>query len=147
MTPLSGPGPYGPGRRSEPREVPGGRREVPFGPDVSWPNGFRQLDPDARRLLEAGYGTSGYGQGQPDRVDPGYGGRGPGYRQPDPSSPMDDYGDPGYSDPAYDGPRNAADPAAAGGRATTGPRGPGRPAALRGLRLRRGARVSRPGLP
>ena len=42
---MSRPDPYGPGRRSEPREVPGGRREVPFGPDVSWPNGFRQLDP------------------------------------------------------------------------------------------------------
>ena len=94
---MSGPGPYGPGRRSEPREVPGGRREVPFGPDVSWPNGFRQLDPESRRLLESGYGRS---------VDPGYGtgGRGPGYR--DPAS--DDYGDPGYSDPAYDGPRSGS---------------------------------------
>ena len=54
---MSGPGPYGPGRRSEPHEVPGGRRETPFGPDISWPNGFRQLDPEARRLLESGYGT------------------------------------------------------------------------------------------
>ena len=94
---MSGPGPYGPGRRSEPREVPGGRREVPFGPDVSWPNGFRQLDQESRRLLESGYGRS---------ADPGYGtgGRGPGYR--DPAS--DDYGDPGYSDPAYDGPRSGS---------------------------------------
>ena len=94
---MSRPDPYGPGRRSEPREVPGGRREVPFGPDVSWPNGFRQLDPESRRLLESGYGRS---------VDPGYGtgGRGPGYR--DPAS--DDYGDPGYSDPAYDGPRSGS---------------------------------------
>ena len=94
---MSGPGPYGPGRRSEPREVPGGRREAPFGPDVSWPNGFRQLDQESRRLLESGYGRS---------ADPGYGtgGRGPGYR--DPAS--DDYGDPGYSDPAYDGPRSGS---------------------------------------
>ncbi|HJX99391.1 MAG TPA: hypothetical protein VJ351_01130 [Streptosporangiaceae bacterium] len=94
---MSGPGPYGPGRRSEPREVPGGRREVPFGPDVSWPNGFQQMDPESRRLLESGYGRS---------VDPGYGtgGRGPGYRDP----AADDYGDPGYSDPSYDGPRGGS---------------------------------------
>src|SRR5580700_4042749 len=110
---MSGPGPNGPGRRSEPREVPGGRREVPFGPDVSWPNGFRQLDPESRRLLESGYGRS---------VDPGYGagGRGPGYRDP----AADDYGDPGYSDPSYDGPRSGS-----GGRSwpdgTRGSRAPG----------------------
>jgi hypothetical protein len=110
---MSGPGPNGPGRRSEPREVPGGRREVPFGPDVSWPNGFRQLDPESRRLLESGYGRS---------VDPGYGagGRGAGYRDP----AADDYGDPGYSDPSYDGPRSGA-----GGRSwldgTRGSRAPG----------------------
>ena len=79
---MSGPGPYGPGRRSEPHEVPDGRRDVPFGPDVSWPNGFRQLDSEARRLLESGYGTQGYGRGQYDHVDPGYGtGRASGYRQ------------------------------------------------------------------
>jgi len=98
---LSGPGPYGPGRRSEPHEIPGGRREVPFGPDVSWPNGFRQLDPESRRLLESGYGRGPY-----DHVDPGHGtgGRGSGYRAP----AMDDYGDPGYSDPGYDGPRSGS---------------------------------------
>jgi len=127
---MSGSGPYGPGRRSEPHETSGGRREVPFGPDISWPNGFRQLDPDARHLLEAGYGTSGYGRGQYERDDPGYGGRGPGYRQPDPSSPMDDYGDPGYSDPAYDGPRNGSG-SGSGGRGWQGdnraPRSPGGP--------------------
>ena len=49
---MSGPGPYGPGRRSEPREVPDGRREVPFGPDVSWPNGFRQLDTETQRCQD-----------------------------------------------------------------------------------------------
>ena len=105
---MSGPGPYGPGRRSEPREVPGGGREVPFGPDLSWPNGFRQLDPDARRLLESGYSTSAYGRGRYDHVDPG---RGSGDRPP----VMDDYGDPGYSDPAYDGPRSSS-----GGRGSAG---------------------------
>jgi hypothetical protein len=106
---MSGPGPYGPGRRSEPHEVPGGRREVPFGPDISWPNGFRQLDPEARRLLESGYSTPGYGRGQYDHIDPGYGvGRGSGYRPADPPGSLDDYGDPGYSDPSYDGPRSGS---------------------------------------
>src|ERR1700719_3937736 len=65
---MSGPGPYGPGRRSEPREVPGGRREPQFGPDISWPNGFRSLDTDSRRLLESGYGRGAY-----DHTDPSYG--------------------------------------------------------------------------
>jgi hypothetical protein len=108
---MSGSGPYGPGRRSEPHEVPGGRREVPYGPDISWPNGFRQIDPEARRLLESGYSTPGYARGQYDPVDPGHGGaghgsagRGSGYRSP----AADDYGDPGYSDPAYDGPRSGS---------------------------------------
>jgi hypothetical protein len=83
---------------------------VPFGPDISWPNGFRRLDTDSRRALEAGYGTGGYRTGPYDHVDPRYGagaaGQAPGrgYQQP----AMDDfgYGDPGYSDPSYDGPRN-----------------------------------------
>jgi len=93
-----------------------------FGPDISWPNGFRQLDSEARRLLESGYGAAGYGRGQYDRVDPGYGaGRGSGYRAADPAGSMDDYGDPGYSDPSYDGPRSGS-----GGR--------GWPADNRGLR-------------
>jgi hypothetical protein len=109
---LSGPGPYGPGRRSEPHEIPGGRREVPFGPDVSWPNGFRELDSESRRLLESGYGRGAYDQVDPgrrgayDHVDPGRGagGRGSGHRAP----AIDDYGDPGYSDPSYDGPRGGS---------------------------------------
>jgi hypothetical protein len=86
---------------------------VPFGPNISWPNGFRRLDAESRRLLEAGYGPGGYRPGQYDHGDPRYGagaagqagyGSRPGYQQP----AMDDYGygDPGYSDPSYDGPRN-----------------------------------------
>ncbi len=86
---------------------------MPFGPNISWPNGFRRLDTESRRLLEAGYGTGGYRPGQYDQADPRYGagspgyagyGSRPGYQQP----AMDDYGygDPGYSDPSYDGPRN-----------------------------------------
>ena len=115
---------------------------MPFGPEISWPNGFRQLDPESRRLLEAGYGsggngtagsgTGGYGpgsygaegydRGQYDPLDPGYRngrhsaaghGGGSGYRQP----AVDDYGygDPGYSDPAYDGPRSGYGGAASPG--------------------------------
>jgi hypothetical protein len=125
---TSGPGPYGPGRRGDPHDDPRGRHEAPFGPEISWPNGFRQLDPQSQRLLDAGYGPAGYGQegyGSPgygkegygypgsgrgtyDGGDPRYGGArgygdGYGYQQP----AMDDYGygDPGYSDPSYDGPR------------------------------------------
>ena len=95
---------------------------MPFGPEISWPNGFRRLDTESRRLLESGYRPAGYGSGSYDPAgygsagygrraqDPGYGGaaagygNGSGYRQP----AMDDYGygDPGYSDPAYDGPRD-----------------------------------------
>jgi len=58
---------------------------VPFGPEISWPYGFRQLDPESREVLESAYGT------------------GPVYQQP----AMDDfgYGDPGYSDPSYEGPK------------------------------------------
>ena len=58
---------------------------MPFGPEISWPHGFRQLDPQSREVLESAYGT------------------GPAYQQP----VMDDfgYGDPGYSDPSYEGPR------------------------------------------
>jgi hypothetical protein len=98
---------------------------MPFGPEISWPNGFRQIDSDSRRLLESGYGpashgadnygSGGYGSGgyavpgseRPgsergayDRVDPGYGGtpgygHGPGYRQP--ARDHSGSGDPGYS--------------------------------------------------
>jgi hypothetical protein len=82
---TTGPVPHGPGPRSDPREGPGGRREVPFGPDISWPQGFRQLDPQSRDVLESAYGTGSV------------------YQQP----AIDDYGygDPGYADPSYEGPR------------------------------------------
>jgi len=83
---LGSQGRYGSGARSEPQDVLGsGRREAPFGPEISWPYGFRQLDPESRDVLESAYGTS------------------PAYQQP----AMDDfgYGDPGYSDPSYEGPK------------------------------------------
>ena len=83
---LGNQGRHASGARGEPRDGTGpGRRDVPFGPDISWPYGFRQLDPESREVLESAYGT------------------GPGYQQP----VMDDfgYGDPGYSDPSYEGPK------------------------------------------
>src|SRR5580704_13868298 len=129
---TSGPGPYGAGRRGDPHEGTGGRREMPFGPAISWPNGFRQIDSDSRRLLESGYdpashgadnygsggyGSGGYGSGgyavpgseRPgsergayDRVDPGYGGT-PGYGHgPGYRQPAMD--DYGYGDPGYSDP-------------------------------------------
>ena len=63
---------------------------MPFGPEISWPYGFRQIDDESREVLESAYGT------------------GPGYQQP----AIDDYGygDPGYSDPSYDGPRTPYGP-------------------------------------
>jgi hypothetical protein len=94
--PLGSQGRHGSGARSEPQDPLGsGRREVPFGPEISWPYGFRKLDPQSREVLESAYGTS------------------PAYQQP----AMDDfgYGDPGYSDPSYEGPKapygNSAFPA------------------------------------
>ncbi len=82
---ANGPGQPGRGPRSDPHEGPGGRREAPFGPEISWPHGFQQLDQQSRDVLESAYGAE------------------PVYQQP----AMDDYGygDPGYSDPSYDGPR------------------------------------------
>ena len=92
---MGNPARFGSGARSEPQDVPGGsgtgRREAPFGPEISWPYGFRPLDPESREVLESAYGTG--------PLNTSYG-SGSGY-QP---SAMDDYGDPGYSDPSYDGP-------------------------------------------
>ncbi len=89
---MGNPVHFGSGSRGEPHEVPGAaRREAPFGPEVSWPYGFRPLDPESREVLESAYGT---GPLNPGRAS------GSVY-QP---QVMDDYGDPGYSDPSYEGP-------------------------------------------
>ena len=99
---LGNQGRHASGARSEPQDGQGpGRRDVPFGPEISWPYGFRQLDPDSRDVLESAYGT------------------GPVYQQP----AMDDYGygDPGYSDPTYEGPKTPyGSPAHGAGRGTGG---------------------------
>jgi hypothetical protein len=123
---TSGPGPYGagatqgPAGRTDQYDRLEGRTEVPFGPDVSWPQGFRQLDPESRRVLESGYGSGGYPAAPHDQgYGPGRtGATGYGYQSPT----MADYGDPGYSDPAYEGPRSQyAGPASPGGRPDTWP--------------------------
>ena len=88
---MGNPVHFGSGARGEPQDVPGGpgtgRREAPFGPEISWPYGFRPLDPESRDVLESAYGTGPLNSGS--------------VYQP---QVMDDYGDPGYSDPSYEGP-------------------------------------------
>src|SRR5947209_16754687 len=100
---LSNQGRYGSGARSEPQDGLGsGRREVPFGPEISWPYGFRQLDPESREVLESAYGFRQLAPESREGLESAYGTR-PAYQQP----AMDDfgYGDPGYSDPSYEGPK------------------------------------------
>jgi len=78
---------------------------VPFGPEISWPRGFRQFDQRSRDGLESGYDTGSVYQ-QPAVDEAGY-------------------GDPGYADPSYDGPRTApADPAFRDGTGSRRPSGP-----------------------
>ena len=98
---MSSPVRYGSGPGSDPHEGPGGRQGEPFGPEISWPYGFRQMDTGSREELESAYGT------------------GPGYQQP----AVDDYGygDPGYADPSYEGPRAPHGGSAFGGPAFGGP--------------------------
>src|ERR1700761_2115336 len=90
---MGDPARFGSGARNEPHDAPqgSGRREAPYGPEISWPYGFRPMDPESREVLESAYGTG--------PLNPGYG-SGSVY-QP---QVLDDYGDPGYSDPSYDGP-------------------------------------------
>jgi hypothetical protein len=174
---TSGPGPYGPEGRGDLHEGPAGRREVPFGPEISWPYGFRRLDSEYRRLLESGYGPAGHGPGSYDpagygsaghdrraydQAGPGYGGGAPGYGSRYQQPAMDDYGygDPGYSDPAYDGPRGGYDGSVPpGGSRSARTPGAAAPADAAGHGGRPGYRVrqfrepsgpefgSRPGLP
>ena len=79
---------------------------MPFGPEVSWPYGFRQLDPDSRDALESAYGAGPqYRQAEHQQAEYQ---QGPQYQQAQYQQPaMEDYGygDPGYSDPSYEGPR------------------------------------------
>ena len=100
---TSSPVRYGSGPGSDPHDGSGGRREVPFGPEISWPYGFRQMDSESREVLESAYGT------------------GPVYSQP--AVEDDGYGDPGYADPSYEGPRTPYGGPALGGPAVGGQHG------------------------
>ena len=60
------------GSASDPHESPGRRREVPFGPEISWRGNLRALDEESREMLESAYGTGSVYQ-QPAAGDYGYG--------------------------------------------------------------------------
>ncbi|WP_300605802.1 hypothetical protein [Trebonia sp.] len=107
--------------------LPPDGRQVPFGPDISWPTGYSDLEyrggdyrypasrPPAPSHGEHPYaaaGASGYG------TDPG------GYAR----SAADDfgYGDPGYANPGYNGPASQ-DAGIAGTRTVRGYVEPGQP--------------------
>ncbi len=109
---TSSPVRYGSGPGSDPHDGSGGRREVPFGPEISWPYGFRQLDSESREVLESAYGT-GPGYSQPAVDDYGYGD--PGYADPSYEGPRTPHGGSASRGPAYGGPANTAAPRASGG--------------------------------
>ena len=112
---TSSPVRYGSGPRSDPHEGLGGRHEVPFGPEISWPYGFRQMDDESRDVLESAYGTGPCRGAVPQAQ----------YQQP----AVDDYGygDPGYADPSYEGPRTPYGGSAFGGQPGVGQPGVGQP--------------------
>jgi hypothetical protein len=122
------PARYGSGARSEPQDVPGnsgaGRRDAQYGPEISWPYGFRPLDSESREVLESAYGPDPLNTGSSGSRNPGYG-TGSVYH---PQAP-DDYGDPGYSDPSYDGPAygGPAYPGRSGSAPASGSGGSGAP--------------------
>jgi hypothetical protein len=81
--------------------LPADQRRTPFGPDISWPTGYSDLeyrDGDYRYPAPQppNHGAHPYAGSSSD----GYGDAG-GYPRP---SANFGYGDPGYSDPGYDGP-------------------------------------------
>jgi hypothetical protein len=80
---------------------------VPFGPDISWPTGYSNLeyrDGDYRYPAnDAPQPAGGYGEHPYAAFSaPGYGDDASGYSSP--SAADYGYGDPGYSDLGYDGP-------------------------------------------
>jgi hypothetical protein len=84
--------------------LPADQRRAPFGPDISWPTGYSNLEyrdgdyryPAQQAPAPANHGEHPYAGFSAD----GYGAAG-GYPQ---ASADFGYGDPGYSDPGYDGP-------------------------------------------
>ena len=128
---MGNQGGFGSGR-GEPRDVPGaGRREASYGPEISWPYGFRPPDRESREVFDTAYGTG--------PLNPGYG-AGSVY-QP---QALDDYGDPGYSDPSYDGPSYGGSPysgrsgSSGGSGYSGGPAAPSSPSGSGGFGTPRG---------
>ena len=99
--------------------LPADQRRAPFGPDISWPTGYSNLEyrdgdyryPAQQAPAPANHGEHPYAAFSAD----GYGAPG-GYPR---SSADFGYGDPGYSDPGYDGPA-AQDAGIAGTRTVRG---------------------------
>jgi hypothetical protein len=84
--------------------LPADQRRAPFGPDISWPTGYSDLeyrDGDYRYPAQQAPAPANYGEHPyaPFATD-GHGASG-GYPR---TSADFGYGDPGYSDPGYDGP-------------------------------------------
>jgi hypothetical protein len=87
--------------------LPADQRRVPFGPDISWPTGYSDLEyRDGEYRYPAPYTPqppANHGEHPYAGVSaPGYGDDRGGYAGP--SAADYGYGDPGYSDPGYDGP-------------------------------------------
>jgi hypothetical protein len=86
--------------------LPSDERQAPFGPDISWPTGYSNLeyrDGDYRYPAQQAPQPASHGEHPYASFNPaGYGDGAVGYV---PASPADSgYGDPGYSNPGYDGP-------------------------------------------
>jgi hypothetical protein len=105
------------------------QRQVPYGPEVSWPGGhvgpeyaggdYRYpAQPQAALPASSGYPASANPGGHPYAAynAAGYGDNGSGYAGPVPDF---GYGDPGYSHPGYDGP-SSQDAGVAGTRTVRG---------------------------
>jgi hypothetical protein len=80
------------------------QRQVPFGPEASWPGGYPATSASSGEHPYAAYNAAGYGD------------NGAGYASP---APDFGYGDPGYSNPGYDGP-SSQDSGIAGTRTVRG---------------------------
>jgi hypothetical protein len=86
--------------------LPSDERQAPFGPDISWPGGYSELeyrDGDYRYQAQQAPQPASHGEHPYAAFNPaGYGDGTPGFAY----TPAADsgYGDPGYSNPGYDGP-------------------------------------------
>src|SRR5215469_13846076 len=100
---------------------PSAQRQVPYGPEVSWPGGYPNPEyrgSDYRPARHALPASQNYGEHPYAAYDvAGYGDNGTGYAQSTPDA--FGYGDPGYTNPGYDGP-SSQDTGIAGTRTVRG---------------------------